>query len=146
MLHLSALKQRWRKRRGIMRSHAFVSTSLVPIVELILERSHLMFFACSISEITAAAALAGSGAWVIGRPTTMWVAPLVIAWAGVATRCWSLLSAPAGRTPGVTMAKPSPRDFLTIRDSRGEVTIPWQPALCARAAIRKTWSDTRPET
>ena len=42
------------------------------------------------------------------------------------------------------MAKPSPKAFLTIRASRGEVTIPWQPALCANEAMRRTWSDNAP--
>src|SRR5580700_10074054 len=56
----------------------------------------------------ARASAAGSAASVIGRPTTMWLAPEAIAWAGVTTRTWSATFPPAGRTPGVTMAKASP--------------------------------------
>src|ERR1700688_4848994 len=56
----------------------------------------------------ARASAAGSAASVIGRPTTMWLAPEAIAWAGVTTRTWSATFPPAGRTPGVTIAKASP--------------------------------------
>ncbi len=49
------------------------------------------------------ASAAGSAASVMGRPTTMWVAPAAIASAGVTTRTWSPWPAPAGRTPGVTI-------------------------------------------
>ena len=48
---------------------------------------------------------AGSEASVMGRPTTMWLAPAAMAWAGVTTRTWSATLLPAGRTPGVTRAK-----------------------------------------
>ena len=49
----------------------------------------------------AAAAAPGSGAPVMGRPMTRRSAPSRSASSGVATRAWSLRSAPAGRTPGV---------------------------------------------
>src|ERR1700722_12034330 len=56
----------------------------------------------------ARASAAGSAASAIRRPPTMWLAPEAIAWAGVTTRTWSATFPPAGRTPGVTMAKASP--------------------------------------
>ena len=44
----------------------------------------------------------------IGRATTRWLEPAFNASAGVITRFWSPLSAPAGRMPGVTIAENVP--------------------------------------
>ena len=38
---------------------------------------------------------------------------------------------PAGRTPGVTMAKASPSSARNVEASRAEVTTPWQPLASA---------------
>ena len=88
------------------------------------------------------AACAGCGFPVIGLPTTMWLAPARIASAGVTTRTWSPISAPAGRTPGVTMANPVPRSRRRAYASCAEATIPPIPALRAIPANRRTWSAT----
>src|SRR5690606_34888045 len=52
----------------------------------------------AISARMAPAAAAGSGAAVMGRPTTRCEAPAASAWAGVITRFWSPRAPPAGRT------------------------------------------------
>ena len=64
--------------------------------------------AAAISATIARAAAAGSGAPVIGRPTTRRSAPARIASPGVATRLWSPAASPRGRTPGTTRRKSPP--------------------------------------
>ncbi len=54
--------------------------------------AHLSWFfarVAAISATTARAARRGSSAERMGRPTTMWLAPREMAWAGVTTRFWS---------------------------------------------------------
>ena len=93
--------------------------------------------AAVISSRMRRAAAAGSGEAVIGRPTTIWLAPAVMASVGVAARSWSCWAVPAGRMPGVTMVKPAPSSRRISRTSRAEVTTPSQPAVRARAARRR---------
>src|SRR5438477_8532378 len=64
--------------------------------------SRLLAAADAISARIRPAAAAGSAAAVIGRPTTMWLAPAATASPAVTTRSWSALASPAGRMPGVT--------------------------------------------
>src|SRR5207237_4702135 len=73
------------------------------------------------------ASAAGFAASVIGRPTTMCVAPAAIASAGVTTRLWSPRSAPVGLMPGFMIANLWRRRLRTRAVSRAEVTMPWQP-------------------
>src|SRR5580704_17314713 len=104
---------------------------------------HKSAYALIWSRIARAAA-AGSAASVMGRPTTMWLAPAAMASAGVATRAGSAWLAPAGRTPGVTMAKLWPSSARTAAVSRAEVTMPLHPLSRASAAKRRTSSRTVP--
>ena len=62
---------------------------------------------------------------------TRWLAPPLKALAGVATRFWSPMSAPAGRTPGVTTRKLSGTFARMAAASRGEDTTPSMPAFKA---------------
>ena len=55
-----------------------------------------------------AAAMPGSRAAVIGRPTTIQSAPAAIACAGVMVRAWSPEAAPSGRMPGTTSLTAGP--------------------------------------
>src|SRR3984957_4092700 len=85
----------------------------------------------------ARASAAGSGASVIGRPTTMWLAPEVIAWAGVTTRTWSATFPPAGRAAGVTTAKSPPNSERTRGASWPAATAPVQRFAGTTVARRK---------
>jgi tartronate-semialdehyde synthase len=67
----------------------------------------------------AAAAAAGSGAAVMGRPRTIQSAPAATASAGVAVRAWSSATLPAGRTPGTTSATAGPSSARSSATSCG---------------------------
>src|SRR5579872_3324708 len=90
------------------------------------------YFAEEISSTMDWAAARGSGAAVMGRPTTIKSAPALMASVGVAVRAWSSvraaglsLDAPvalasdfvAGRTPGVTIRKSRPQALRMARAS-----------------------------
>ena len=83
-------------------------------------------YAISSAQMASKAAT-GSSAPVIGRPMTSLDAPASIAAAGVAMRYWSPTSAPAGRTPGVTMRASGPRSARISAASCGEQTMPSAP-------------------
>jgi len=76
------------------------------------------------------AALNGSFAAMIGRPTTRKLAPAATALAAVAVRAWS--SAPSaalvGLMPGVTTVKSGPHAARIAPTSKGEATTPSMPA------------------
>src|ERR1700743_2063563 len=90
-----------------------------------------VYFAEAISSTMDWAPGRGSGAAVMGRPTTRKSAPALMASVGVAVRAWSSVFvgldfvAPlellsdfiAGRTPGVTMRKSRPQALRTARAS-----------------------------
>jgi hypothetical protein len=92
----------------------------------------------------AAAAAPGSAALVMGLPITSRSAPARMASSGVATRAWSLASAPAGRTPGVMSVTSGPTSDRTAETSCGEQTRPYAPASTERMASRSTASCTVP--
>src|SRR5262245_24476050 len=94
------------------------------------------------SRRIASAAAAGSAAPVIGRPTTTQSAPARMAAVGVAIRAWSPASEPTGRTPGVTSSASGPSVARSGRSSRGEATMPSQPAARAKVARWTTWPST----
>ena len=56
------------------------------------------------------------------------------AFAGVVTRAWSPASAPAKRTPGVTVRNAGPHRPCTAAASSGEHTTPSSPAAWAFSA------------
>ena len=84
------------------------------------------------------AAVTGSGACVMGRPTTRQVAPDLMAAAGVTTRFWSPTSAPAGRMPGTHSTKEGPQAARIGSISFAEQTTPSMPQDWARRARRTT--------
>ena len=61
---------------------------------------------------------------------------------GVATRVWSPMAAPCGRTPGVTMKASGPRSSRSGRASRGDATTPDMPDSLAREAMASTCDST----
>ncbi len=83
-------------------------------------------------------AAAGSGAWVMGRPTTRKLAPATRAAAGVAMRFWSATSLPAGRMPGMTRVAAGKRERRAAASS-ALATKPLMPAAEAVSARRRTW-------
>ena len=85
------------------------------------------------------AAAPGSAALVIGQPADhqQSLRPASRASSGVATRAWSLTSAPAGRTPGVMSVTSGPTSDRTAETSRGEQTRPWAPASTDKVASRR---------
>src|SRR5262245_41991119 len=92
------------------------------------------------------AARAGSGAAVMGRPTTRKCAPARDAAAGVAMRDWSSAALPAGLTPGVAMIHRGPRLRRMAATSWGDATFPSRPASRARAHRCSTWPSTEDAT
>ena len=115
-------------------------------------RGALGWFACSSRALsgtaasawsrTARAAAPTSSDLVIGRPTTIRVAPAAIASAGVATLVWSSRGADrsAGRTPGQISSTDGPRRARRAAASSGEQTIARQPRPTASSASRGTAS------
>ena len=69
---------------------------------------------------------------MIGRPITTRSAPSASACSGVATRAWSLRSAPAGRTPGVISVVDAP---TAARTSANFYLVPGTAALLAWALL-----------
>jgi hypothetical protein len=82
----------------------------------------------------------------VGRPgdraTDDDVVDARIAWAGVTTRFWSPISAPAGRMPGVTISRSGPTISRTCGASAAEQTMPSMPIAFAAAARTATRSAT----
>src|SRR5580704_6342032 len=110
--------------------------------ELRLKLGRRSYFAAAISSTMDWAAARGSGAAVMGRPTTRKSAPALMASVGVAVRAWSsdfegelpdFVAAPdsgfaAGRTPGVTIRKSRPQALRMARASCTLATTPSTPA------------------
>ena len=92
----------------------------------------------AISSRMAVAEAAGSGAWVMGRPTTRKLAPAAMAEAGVATRFWSPTAAPAGRMPGMTRVASGNEARVEVISSALQ-TKPRMPEFQAVEASRATW-------
>src|SRR3984957_7889271 len=107
------------------------------------------YFAEAISSTMDWVAARGSGAAVMGRPTTRKSAPALMASVGVAVRAWSSVFAAgldfaepvallsdfiSGRTPGVTMRKSRPQALRMARASWTLATTPSTPADFASLA------------
>ena len=83
---------------------------------------------------------------MIGRPMTSRSAPAARAASGVATRIWSLLASPVGRTPAVMSVTSLPTSARTAATSWGLQTSALAPALTASTARRRTASAGGPSS